>query len=99
MPGGRDLIFGRRSFSDFMKSDCTVYYLYPGGGRWARAQDAVQCRNSEMLIDPSGFIFRCHHDVYNGLNPIGHILDADLKMERKLRAANFSGNVIPAISR
>lgn len=33
------------------------------------------CRTTELLIDPSGNIFRCHSDVYANRGPIGHILD------------------------
>ena len=34
-----------------------------------------ECRTSEFLIDPAGFIFRCHSDLYANRFPIGHILD------------------------
>jgi hypothetical protein len=69
-------------------------YRYPGaveGGTHA----PVKCRNSEVLIDPSGFVFRCHHDVYNGLNPIGHILDPALVLERRFRPCQFFGRCNP----
>lgn len=35
------------------------------------------CRTSELLIDPSGHIFRCHSDLYANRSPIGHLLDPE----------------------
>ena len=36
------------------------------------------CRTSEVLIAPDGFIFRCHSDLYANRSAIGHILDPGL---------------------
>ncbi len=70
------------------------HYLYPDGiGREQTRH--VLCRNSEVLIDPSGFIYRCHHDVYKGLNAIGHILDPGLKIQRRFRDCDFFGHCNP----
>ena len=33
------------------------------------------CRTTEILVDPSGEIFRCHADLYHGRQPIAHIFD------------------------
>lgn len=38
---------------------------------------SCQCRTTEFLVDPSGHVFRCHADLYNGKDPIAHILDED----------------------
>jgi len=38
---------------------------------------SCECRTTELLIDPSGYIFRCHSDLYANRFPIGHILDAE----------------------
>lgn len=34
-----------------------------------------ECQTSELLIDPAGYIFRCHSDLYANRLPLGHILD------------------------
>jgi len=34
-----------------------------------------ECRTSEIIVDPSGHIYKCHADLYHGRNPIAHILD------------------------
>lgn len=48
-------------------------YKYPdaitGGAR------KVLCKPSELLISPSGYIFRCHADLYANRVPVGHILE------------------------
>jgi Radical SAM superfamily len=36
------------------------------------------CRTSEFIVDPAGYLFRCHTDLYEGLAPIGEILDPSL---------------------
>lgn len=33
-----------------------------------------ECKTSELLIAPDGFIYRCHSDLYAGRIPVGHIL-------------------------
>lgn len=40
----------------------------------------VWCKSSELLINPSGKVFRCHADLYAGRNPLGHILDKNFKI-------------------
>lgn len=38
------------------------------------------CKPSELLIAPDGRLFRCHHDLYHGVNSYGHILDNEVKL-------------------
>ena len=63
-------------------------FLGPYGGtnygtmRYPEAVNATQvrdceCRTSELLIDPAGYIFRCHSDLYAGRLPVGNILDPE----------------------
>jgi hypothetical protein len=35
-----------------------------------------ECRTTELLIDPAGYVFRCHSDLYANRFALGHILDA-----------------------
>lgn len=41
-----------------------------------QAVGSCECRTTEILVDPSGYVYRCHSDLYNSRNPIAHILDA-----------------------
>lgn len=34
-----------------------------------------ECRTTEIIVDPSGFVYKCHADIYNGRAPMAHILD------------------------
>ncbi len=88
------LDFRTKEFLGVFEGRLYGHYLFPEAVL-GESHEPVRCRNSEMLIDPAGFIFRCHHDVYKGVNPIGHILDADLKMERQFRDCQFFGKCNP----
>lgn len=60
-------------------SDKSGTYKYPDA-LTGRKKDGklVWCKTSEMLIGPSGHIFKCHRDLYNNSDWIGHILDSNL---------------------
>lgn len=34
-----------------------------------------ECKPSELIVDTGGYVYKCHADLYNGRNPIAHILD------------------------
>lgn len=34
------------------------------------------CRTTEFIVDPAGYVYRCHADLYRGRPPIAHILDS-----------------------
>ncbi len=42
-------------------------------------KEEVECRTSELLIGPSGHIYKCHADLYAGRKSIAHILDEEIK--------------------
>jgi len=39
---------------------------------------SCECRTSEWLVAPNGNIHRCHADLYDGSNEVGHVLDPAL---------------------
>jgi hypothetical protein len=45
----------------------------------------VQCRTTELIIGPGGDVYRCHADLYEGREAVGHILDPDLNIEPLFR--------------
>ena len=49
------------------------------------------CRTNELLIGPSGDIYRCHADLYSGFNPIGNIMDARIPELGKWRECGRYG--------
>jgi len=58
---------------------------------------SCSCRTSELIIDPAGYVFRCHSDLYNGRNPVAHILDDNFNQEGidKFRQCDYYGDCNP----
>jgi MoaA/NifB/PqqE/SkfB family radical SAM enzyme len=56
-----------------------------------------KCRTTELIVDPSGNVYKCHSDLYNHRNPIAHILDQDFTTEEidKFRECNYFGDCNP----
>ena len=40
-----------------------------------------ECRTTEIIVDPAGFVYKCHADLYNGREPIAHILEEGFSEE------------------
>ncbi|MBN2653626.1 MAG: radical SAM protein [Nitrospirae bacterium] len=55
------------------------------------------CRTSEILVNPAGYIFRCHSDLYKNRTPIAHILDEDLQLGHleQFRQCDYYGDCNP----
>lgn len=53
-----------------------------------------QCRTKELLIDPSGYIFRCHADLYLERASVGSIWDTELP-GHIYRPCSFCGTCNP----
>jgi radical SAM protein with 4Fe4S-binding SPASM domain len=69
-------------------------YAYPEAV-FAKNTQSCLCKTSELLIDPFGDIFRCHHDLYNKINPIGNLLDPDFVLLDKYRSCDYFGRCNP----
>lgn len=55
----------------------------------------VECRTTELLIGPSGHIYRCHSDLYAERSSIGHILDPELTVTGEFRSCSAFGSCNP----
>lgn len=42
---------------------------------------SCSCKTSEILVDPAGYVYKCHADLYGARSPIAHILDEDFSEE------------------
>ena len=51
----------------------------------AKESKIVQCKTTELLIAPDGFIHKCHADLYAGRCSVGHILEEDYNIEFMFR--------------
>lgn len=58
-------------------SETTGTYKYPEAVT-KKERKHVWCKTTELIIGPSGHIFRCHSDLYANRDWIGHILDETL---------------------
>ncbi|MDD5287337.1 MAG: radical SAM protein, partial [Desulfuromonadaceae bacterium] len=56
-----------------------------------------ECRTTEIIADPAGNVFKCHSDLYNGRDPIAHILDEDFNEDsiETFRKCHFFGECNP----
>lgn len=56
-----------------------------------------ECRTTEIIVDPAGFVYKCHSDLYNGRNPFAHILDEDFDENKieEFRPCDFYGDCNP----
>lgn len=56
-----------------------------------------QCKTTELLVDPNGYVFKCHSDLYNGRNPYANIMDSNFttSMIDEYRNCDFYGNCNP----
>jgi hypothetical protein len=56
---------------------------------------SVQCKGSELLVNPAGFVFRCHQNLYANIFPIGHLLDQEPPVLGEWRACSNYGMCNP----
>jgi MoaA/NifB/PqqE/SkfB family radical SAM enzyme len=66
-----------------------------GSYKYQQALDGIPkdclCKSSELLIAPDGRLFRCHYDLYNGVNSYGHILDNRISLPTDFLSCNHCG--------
>ena len=65
------------------------------GAVFSQEKRSCLCKTSELLIDPFGKVFRCHHDLYNNKNPVGDILDPNYQIEDIFRPCDYFGSCNP----
>jgi len=67
---------------------------YPGACSRTSASK-VMCRTTELIVGPTGDIYRCHSDLYEGRPPIGHLLDPDFRIDDRFRHCESFGYCNP----
>jgi len=58
---------------------------------------SCQCKTSEVVVGPSGYVYRCHADLYKARDPIAHILDENFNEETvdRFRPCKYFGDCNP----
>ncbi|MCL5062029.1 MAG: radical SAM protein [Nitrospirae bacterium] len=56
-----------------------------------------ECRTTEIIVDPAGYIYKCHSELYNGRNPFANILDEGFNEDAvdEFRSCHFYGDCNP----
>jgi molybdenum cofactor biosynthesis enzyme MoaA len=49
------------------------------------------CRTSELIVGPDGGVYRCHSDLYERREPIGHMLDNSFDIDDLFRPCHYYG--------
>lgn len=60
-----------------------------------KVEKYCDCKTTELIIAPSGHVFRCHSDLYENRTPIGHILDPEFNIEQIYRSCYVFGHCNP----
>lgn len=55
----------------------------------------VLCRTTEFLMDSEGKVYRCHADLYSGVDSIGSIFDSGFQVDNKFRECDHFGHCNP----
>ena len=71
-------------------------FKYEGSVR-GNEMEPRECRTTEIIVDPAGYVYKCHSDLYNGRNPFAHILDDGFNEDEieKFRPCDFYGDCNP----
>lgn len=69
-------------------------YKYPEAVS-QRSAKYCECKTTELIIGPDGYVFRCHSDLYSARAPIGHILDPNFRIEDIYRPCAMFGYCNP----
>lgn len=87
------IIFKTKEFLGYERGILFGNYVDP------KATDGIrktrECYVNELLIDPSGNVFRCHRDLYSNQFSIGNILDNQITLEDKPRLCDRYGECHP----
>ena len=91
---GEGIDFRLKEFLGYYQGRLHGQYKYAGACALGRRR-RVWCRTTELIVGPEGSVYRCHRCLYEGGEPIGHILDAAFRMDGAWRACDWYGHCNP----
>ena len=86
--------FRTKEFLGMHENQLYGHYRYEGASFASETKHCL-CKTTELLIDPFGDVYRCHHDLYNKILPVGNLLDADFEIKDIYRECHFFGRCNP----
>jgi hypothetical protein len=89
-----DLVFKTKEFLGVHDGKVYGSYHYPDSV-FQKELSTVDCKTSELLISPEGYVYRCHHDLYNKKAPIGDILSPAFKINEEFTTCTYYGQCNP----
>jgi MoaA/NifB/PqqE/SkfB family radical SAM enzyme len=69
-------------------------YAYPDACTGSQSL-SCECASSELLIAPDGWIYPCHHHLYNQVAPTGHIAHSSVKISDHYHPCDAYGRCNP----
>lgn len=82
--------FRTKEFLGFYEGNLYGQYLYKDACLMEK-RSSVLCKTTEFLIAPDLQIYRCHNDLYAGINSIGHFLDPSFELKDEFKTCDNYG--------
>ncbi len=89
-----NIIFKTKEFLGQYDGKLYGTYKYPGSV-FSKEHKTVQCKTSELLISPEGYVYRCHHDLYNKKSPIADSLNPEYEIIDEYKECTYFGSCNP----
>ena len=86
--------FRMKEFLGFYKGKLYGTYRYEAESN-SNKPLKCECRTTELLIAPDGYVYQCHSHLYKKYKTIGNILDDAFQVEYKYRPCNKFGQCNP----
>ena len=92
----RDIDFRTKEFLGEWQGNLYGTFKYEGSV-YGNELKQSECRTTEIIVDPAGYVYKCHSDLYNGRNPFAHVLDHDFNEAsiEEFRPCDFYGECNP----
>lgn len=86
--------FRTKEYLGVFKNEANGVYRYPQAieGHFNKYCD---CKTTELLMSPSGHVYRCHSDLYEARPAVGHILDPKFRVHDIFRPCYVYGHCNP----
>ena len=92
--GSRDVDFRQKEFLGTHNGRMYGTFKYPGACN-GRETKQVKCRTTELLVGPSGNVYRCHSDLFEGRKAVGSLRDPHFAIDDSFRPCNVFGHCNP----